>query len=88
MAVIVQLGNATEVDLRVVDSEAIHHATGHSGQQTLQQIIIQRLTLQTCTAKACPSDLGSSSHTFTLLEEDLGCRIAYDSWLQDACRSS
>ena len=41
MAVTVQLGNATQVNLRVLDSEAIHHATGHSGQEALQQILIQ-----------------------------------------------
>ena len=76
MAVTVQLGNATQVDLRVLDSEAIHHATGHSGQEVLQQILIQCHTLQTCTAKPCPSNLGSGAHTIELPEEDLGCQIA------------
>ena len=83
MAVTVQLENATQVDLRVLDSEAIHHATGHSGQEALKQILIQCHTLQTCTAKACPSNLGSGAQTIQLLEEDLECRIAGDSlcWL-------
>ena len=83
MAVTIQLGNVTQVDLHVLDSEAIQHATGHSGQEALQQILIQCHTLQTCTAKACPSDLGSGAHTIELPEEDLGCRNAGDSlcWL-------
>ena len=83
MAVTVQLGNATQVDLRVLDSEAIRHATGHSGQEALQQILIQCHTLQTCTAEACPSDLGSGAHTTELPEANLGYRIAGDSlcWL-------